>query len=667
MSMPTLKSALVAPTPQNPQDSLFQGDRVPVLNLDRPSLDPLQLDQLNARFLRQVALTETGMVVWRRSASSSPVCTDNPAKPSHSSHPKTTAPIAKAPIAKAPIATVPIAKLSLKQKAHLKAAAYWLHHYNPGAEATRSQQLEAYVEAHDQLVDAGAWSLVEQLLGELRSPLVTGSEALNAALNPELNPSQSQKARLPGFPQGLQVLKPLTKGQLQGKGQGKATGTISTAKPVNQLLSPPTSTWHEQLGELGCYQEQVRIYSKVLAAESWGESQRLPLMLKLSRAYSELGQVQQAETWGRQALHLAQKLEDLSQEAEAWGVLGHIVMRRSSPIQAISYFQRQLKLAQRSQSPLLLTRAWADLAKACTHTKPSQSLRCYRKAEKFLFKLKQLYGSDFSSLNNRFSGFKSNLTTQSTLKTATNLGNHPSEPETPLGTEASLLQGLSLQVQAGFAEALLHNNQYEAVIPQIQQLLPQVQAAGAIYLEYLALYTLGNAYTMQQNWPMAEQTYQAAIALVRRYHYGSAEVYLLNSLGVINCYFLKNYDKALGYLEEARRKTDVLDLNAYKVLLSCHIANCQRFMGNLAQARIEHQQALDLSPQVRDITSRALICSNFAHWYWQEKRFLRCFCSLVHCFWLVPPWRSANGRLILRTAREIISKGIRQGLARVLP
>ena len=702
-------SSLVAPAPQDPQDSSLQGDRASVPSPDnRPPLDPLQLDQLNARFLRQIALTETGIVVWRRSALSSPVCAHNPAKPSHPSHHK---------------ATASIAKLNLTQKAHLKAAAYWLHHYNPGAEATRSQQLEAFVEAHDQLVDAGAWSLVEQLLGELRSPLVTGSEALKTAalktaalktaalktvLNQKLSPNRSQKALLTGFSQGLRGLLPPAQQNLcnlnlcnlnlrnlnlrnilrglksdrrrglhwkrrqsptdsKDSGQSAAQKTAgATPKAVNQPLALPIVTWHEQLGELGCYQEQVRIYRRALTEGAWREEQRLPLMLKLSRAYTELGQVQQAETWGRQALDLSKKLRDLSQEAEAWGVLGYIVMCRASSRQATVYFQRQLKLAQRLQSPLLLTRAWVNLAQACTHANPSQSLRCYRQAKKSLFKLRKLYNSDFYSRNHGFSGLKPTVATPSTLTTATGLGEQSLEPETPLGTAPSFFQSLSLQVQLGFAAALMHNNQDKAVIAQIQQLLPQIQAAGATNLEYFALYTLGNAYVMQRNWTMAEKTYQEAIALVRQYHYGSAEVYLLNSLGVTHCYFLKNYDKALRYLAEARQKTDILVLGAYKVILGCHIANCQRFMGNLAQAQMEHQQALDFFPQVQDITSRALICSNFAHWYWQEKRFLRCFLSLAHCFWLVPPWRSANGRLILRTAREVISKGIRQGWARLV-
>lgn len=610
---------LLTPTPSASVSQSRSPEPSHLVDRAAPLLLPLAL--LQPRTLRYLALTDNGAVIVRPGVTLPRSALTLAPAPASTALQSLSPPIA-CPLTSA--TPPPIARFTLQQKANLKAAYYWLNQYDPGPNAPRFQQLEASLHAYHQLIEAGAWSLVTELLGELRSPLVR-----SIAITAQAASSRKRSLLLPRD-RRASIADPSPEQQ-----------HITHPNPEKQPL--PASSWHEQLGELGLYLEQVQVYKKALDGPHWQPEQRLSLLLKLGRSYIGLGQMKKAEEYGQKALKLAQKLGDLAQEAEAHSLMGQVMMRRSSLLQFRIYFRRQLHLAQRLQSPLLLAQAWADWANIQLHYNPRRATRSYRKAAQQFTKI-----PGFANIQG--------LEVARTVK-APNY--------TDLAHQPSWLQTLYYQIQTDLAANFLHTNQYQGIIPHLQALLAQIQANQSFDLQYLLRYTLGNIYTCQQNWDQAQSIYEELLAFTQERHYGKLEVCVGNSLAVLHCYSLKNYRKSIDIWENMVKKAEFLGFESYRVIMYSHLAHAHRFSGNLTQAQHYHQQAQDLYPQIQDRSSKALILSGFAHWHWQEKQFLRCFWSLAHCFWLVPPWRSANGQLIMRKAREVIGTGIRQGLARL--
>lgn len=53
---------------------------------------------------------------------------------------------------------------TLGEKAHLRAAFYWLKHYQPGSQASQLEQVRGYLEAAYHLGQLKAWNLIRQTL-----------------------------------------------------------------------------------------------------------------------------------------------------------------------------------------------------------------------------------------------------------------------------------------------------------------------------------------------------------------------------------------------------------------------------------------------------------------------------------------------------------------------
>ena len=504
-------------THNRPQGSAAQGSpqspRV-APPADSPLESPLSLEQLHPRALRQVQMTATGSMVLGGSSAG---------------------------------ATAP-RKLGLKQKAHLKAAYYWLHRYQVPAEATPWQRLEPYVEAHDQLAQAEARSLMGQLLAQ----------------PPALPPGGDRPGALP-------------------------------------------QPWHEQLGELGLYHQQIRVYSTAL--DTIEGRQRWQMLQQLGTAYGLGGQLQKATDLLQEALAELPPGEDPSLELELWHSLGYVRLMAQDLATALVCCHRQLALGEQLQDALACARAWSALARAYSDEHPRQCLRCVRKA--------QVYGAQ--------------------------LPDHQ----------------VSLSLLSSLGKSLAMLGQHESALDQGQRLLAVALDQGHLYYQCAAWEILGISYVGLGDADQADSALGHALALAQQERYGYQELAVLNGLGVLYSYVLHRHSEALGYFQPALALQSAFQETP---VLHCHLAQCYRWLGQIDRATFHYNQALALYPQAETSFNKAMILTLFALWHWQQGQVLRCFWTLVRCFWILPPWQSVNGALTWRRAKEVVGDSLRNWL-----
>jgi len=215
-------------------------------------------------------------------------------------------------------------QLTLLEKAHLRAAYYWLHHYQPECAAEKLEQVRGYLEAVHHLCELSAW---ESAAHVLLMPL-DGSQT--ATFHRQLGTWGYYREQIELYTQLLGRLGPAMD-LICLNGLGYAHSYLGEFRDALQ--------WHQQ--HLALARETGNLLSEAQALGG------------LSRAYMYGGQLQTATAYAQQQLQIAQHIGERAEESHALATLGYSANGSGAHRKALRYCHRALAIAQAIGEPEL--------------------------------------------------------------------------------------------------------------------------------------------------------------------------------------------------------------------------------------------------------------------------------------------------------------------------
>jgi len=366
---------------------------------------------------------------------------------------------------------------------------------------------------------------------------------------------------------------------------------------------------HEHLGTWGYYREQLNLYGLLLGKLN---SQLDCLCLQgLGRASCLLGKVDEAINYHKRQLQLARELEDKRAEASALGGLGTVYGHIGQNKRAIAYHQQQLNLACEISDLREEIQALAEIGRSlCSLSRYRDAIQSFKEA---------------LDANDRLQDSKLESYILGQLgQTYCMFGNHP---------ETIRILSHSLQV----SEQLGRKNEI-----------------------CMALNTLGNSYCFLAQIDRAIECQQKSLRVASEMNYFFTQAIALNSLGVIYSYWLQNYPKALEYFEQAFEVYKKLGDRKRTAITLSSVSFCQAYCQNNEIAMENAQQALEIACELNDSHAKGVALSMVAHAYWHRGQYARGLLTVTKAMLINPPWKSANGKLMLRKTIEIVSQPLKK-------
>ncbi|WP_008309213.1 tetratricopeptide repeat protein [Leptolyngbya sp. PCC 6406] len=397
--------------------------------------------------------------------------------------------------------------------------------------------------------------------------------------------------------QGLQAVR----GLMEACHHSRALGQWSlayhlTCWPVGREGVP----LHEQLGRWGHYRAQIELYGGLVG--KLGPEVDLLCWHGLGAAHCHLGEFKLARPYHEQQLQWARAQGDRSAEAQALEDFGQWCYDQHNYSLAIHYFQQQYQLVAPFQS---------DRLRVTVLGKLGRTYCCTLKIQKGLSYLKQA------------------------LDLSRGLG----------------CRALELKALADLGYGYFRMNATEEAIACLETVLAELDLVGDLALQASVLRNLGTAYGWQGNVHAAMACGQEALALSRRAQNPSLECILLIDIGLWYNWHEKNYDQAIVYAQASLSIAHRIGSHYDAIMSYTHLALHSAQKQDLVNAESYVQTALHLLEDQQDLIdceTEALVLACIAKVHWVSGRQLWAFFTVCRSLWLLPPWQSINGRVILK-------------------
>jgi tetratricopeptide (TPR) repeat protein len=391
---------------------------------------------------------------------------------------------------------------------------------------------------------------------------------------------------------------------------------ISAWQKASQVLSfcPISKELHEQLRIWGYYRQQIELYENLL--EKVSPEQDLVCLNGLGRAFYNLSDFDKSWDYHQQQLQLARQVNNRQAEAQAIGGLGELQRIKGNYSEEIVLFQQQLDIAREIGDRQQEGYALNSLGYA-------------------------LY--DLGKTRNKQNYYQEGLLyLQESLEFARKL----QDPE----MESIFLNSVRI--------AYFERGQYDQVLIFIQQQLDICDRTNDKRGKYFAVEDFGKCYTMLKQYDQALQYTKEALSLVHEFGDKFNEGRTLNSLGVIYCYKLKRYQEALPYFEKTLEIMQKIDSKNRLAIVAANIFNCHCFLKNKQQSNFYLNMAKSFAAQSASLEDKGLVIMAIANAYWGRDEIWYKLWGVVlaiKSLMIIPPWRSANGKIAMQVAiREIL-------------
>ncbi len=386
---------------------------------------------------------------------------------------------------------------------------------------------------------------------------------------------------------------------------------ISEWQKAGQVLSfcPMSKELHEQLRIWGYYREQIELYQNLFGKLS--PEQDLVCLNGLGQVFYNLSDFDKSRDYYQQQLQLAQRVNNRQAEAQAIAGLGEIQRIKQNYAEAIALFQQQLDIAR--------------------------EIGDYEQEGYALNSLGYtLY--DLGLTRNKHNYCQKGLIY---LQKSLDIARKLEDPE---------MESLCL---SSISQAYFNRGQYDQLLIFIQQKLDICDKTNDKRGKYIALEDLGQCYTMLRQYDQALKYAKEALSLVREFGDKFRESVTLNSLGVLYCYKLKRYQEALPYFEKSLEILQKIDSKDRLALVAANIFNCHCFLKNKERADFYLNMAKSLAAKSESLEDKGLVTMAIANAYWGRDQIWYKIWGIVlavKALIMIPPWRSANGRLAMQVA-----------------
>jgi tetratricopeptide (TPR) repeat protein len=385
----------------------------------------------------------------------------------------------------------------------------------------------------------------------------------------------------------------------------------SAWQKAGQILSfcPFPKELHDQLRIWGYYREQIELYQNLLGKVS--SEQDLICLHGLGRVFYNLSDFDKSWDYYQQQLQLAHQVNNCQAEAQAIAGLGEIQQIKQNYAEAITFFQQQLDIAR--------------------------GIGDYAQEGYALNSLGNIFYDLGLTRNKQNYCQKGLIYLQKSLETARKLEN--------LEMESIFLNNVG--------RAYFERGQYDQVLIFIRQQLDIFDKTNDKRGKYFALEDLGQCYAMLRQYDQSLQYAKEALSIVREFGDKFNEGRTLNSLGVIYCYKLKRYQEALPYFEKTLEIMQKIGSKDRLALVAANIFNCHCFLKNKDQSDFYLNMAKSIAAQSKSLEDKGLVTMAIANAYWGRDEI---WCKTwgialaIKALTIIPPWRSANGRLAMQVA-----------------
>ena len=404
---------------------------------------------------------------------------------------------------------------------------------------------------------------------------------------------------------------------------------LFAATPALESDNYDTEFLHEQLGGWGYHQEQVELYERFVTVAPL--KRKILYLNGLGQAYRYLGQFEQALQRYQKAQSLAQQDNDVLAESIAWGGMARVHYYLGNFKISINCYRQQLRLLGSGQTAKSST-GWRRYLNVFVSS-PS-SVLCSLDIRANLGWAYSGMGVTYATINK--------IKALKPLAIALGIAKE-------IGDDNLMAESLK-----GLADSYLFVGQYEIAMAYIQEYRGLAQKIENQAHQHCALYSQSNAYICLKRYSDAIASLNSALAMAHSLGHRLAEARCSNSLGIAYHYGLDDSEKALTYFHMAEHLGSSIGDVTTECLAQSHLANCYTSLGEPEKAQQYCQKARLMACQIEHLIPKAVALAALANVYWHQGKFLQCFWCLGRSFIMVPPWRSANGQLILRKAIEVM-------------
>ncbi len=250
-----------------------------------------------------------------------------------------------------------VKKLTIEEKADLKAALYWLEVYEPEPEATNLEQVRGYLEAFHHLCELSFWQEAAELL----------------FMTPKLKVVDLETSSSPTTEEELHK-------QLITWGYYREVVELYE-RLLSKLNTDLDCILLQGLGRASCYQgqlekainfhqQQLQLAIQIKNRKSQGQALR-----GLGLAYARLGQFQKENRYCQQYLEIAYELNDLDDIALALNALGSSYGIMGYEKKEIKYHQQALIIARQTGNQEIQAKVLGSLGVSyCDNGKTRQGI-----------------------------------------------------------------------------------------------------------------------------------------------------------------------------------------------------------------------------------------------------------------------------------------------------
>ncbi|GAB4431404.1 MAG: adenylate/guanylate cyclase domain-containing protein [Anaerolineae bacterium] len=174
-------------------------------------------------------------------------------------------------------------------------------------------------------------------------------------------------------------------------------------------------------------------------------------------------------------------------------------------------------------------------------------------------------------------------------------------PDKAVAAEARVAEGVTRWRQGD----------YEAARQPLEQAIQLAAETDNQIIEARSTYYIAQTYLYQNNYPLAQENYERALAVYRAIGHGPGEADALNNLGVIN-HEQGRYPQALDYYEQVLALFYKMGDRHGQAVALVNLGTVYCDLGNVQPARDYLEKSLDLAREIGDVWNEALSHTNLA-------------------------------------------------------